>query len=263
MTNVTYTTQLQAGLGMIDETRELLSLWVPGDSASRLFQRALESGRFPSLSARRLRNIIAECFGPRFMSGGDDVTAFIRDVGDALSANEFRQLCLIYTCRANQIVADFIRDVYWNSYAMSCTSITKSQARDFVDDAIRDGRTAVSWSDATRRRIAGYLTGTLADFGFLESTGRGDRELKAVHLEQRVAGILTHDLHFKDTADSGIVLADEWSLFGLEPHDTTAVLKRLSLQNWFVYQSAGATVRLGWKFTTRKELANAISDGEL
>lgn len=263
MTTAAYTTQLQAGLGMIDETRELLSLWAPEDNASMLYQRSLKSGRFPSLSARRLRNIVAECFSPRYMAEGDEVTAFLRDVADALSANEFRQLCLLYTCRANPIVADFIREVYWNSYAAGRTSITNAQSREFVDEAIRDGRTSVSWSATTRKRVAGYLTGTLADFGFLEGVGRGDRKLKVAHLEQRVAGILAYDLHFKGVADNSLVLGDEWSLFGLESHDVTSALKRLSMQNWFVYQSAGTAVRLGWRFVTREELASAISNGQL
>lgn len=263
MTTTSYTTQLQAGLGMLDETRELLSLWSPGDNATTLFQRALESGRFPSLSARRLRNIIAECFCPRYMSDGDDVTAFLRDVVHALAVNELRQLCLIYTCRANPIVADFVRQVYWSGYTAGRRLITNAQAREFVDEAIRDGRTAVSWSDTTRKRVAGYLTGTLADFGLLESAGRGDRELKAMRLEQRIAGILAYDLHFKGVADNSLVLRGEWSLFGLEPHDVTEVLKRLSLQNWLVFQSAGASVRLGWMFATRKELAGAINSGQL
>ena len=263
MMTATYTTQLQAGLGMIDETRELLSLWAPKDSPTMLYQRSLESGRFPSLSARRLRNIVAECFSPRYMAEGDNVTAFLRDVVGKLSANEFRQLCLIYTCRANQIVADFIREVYWSSYAAGRTSITNAQARDFVDVAIRDGRTSVSWSDTTRKRVAGYLIGTLTGFGFLEAVGRGDRELKVVHLEQRVAGILAYDFHFRGVTDNSLVLGDEWSLFGLEPHDVTSVLKRLSMLNWFVYQAAGASVRLGWRFSTREELANAIINGEI
>jgi len=60
--NKPYTTQLQAGLGPVNETKTLLELWSPGMSANQLHQVALESGRFPTVTARRLRNIVVECF---------------------------------------------------------------------------------------------------------------------------------------------------------------------------------------------------------
>jgi hypothetical protein len=33
----------------------------------QLHQVALESGRFPTVTARRLRNIVVECFAPRYL----------------------------------------------------------------------------------------------------------------------------------------------------------------------------------------------------
>lgn len=53
-----YTTQLQAGLGLVQETRLLLNLWSPGMSSPALYLAALNSGQFPNVSARRLRNIV-------------------------------------------------------------------------------------------------------------------------------------------------------------------------------------------------------------
>ena len=37
-----YTTQLQAGLGLLEETRQLLQVYQPGMSASQLYEAALE-----------------------------------------------------------------------------------------------------------------------------------------------------------------------------------------------------------------------------
>ena len=62
-----YTTQLQAGLGMIPETRALLDLWSPGMAARDLNDAALESGLFSTVTARRLKNIVLECFKPRYL----------------------------------------------------------------------------------------------------------------------------------------------------------------------------------------------------
>ena len=62
-----YTTQLQAGLGLAPETRVPPELWTPGMSAVQLYAVALHSGRFPTVTARRLRNIVMECFAPRYL----------------------------------------------------------------------------------------------------------------------------------------------------------------------------------------------------
>jgi hypothetical protein len=62
-----YTTQLQAGLGLIAETVRLLDLWDSGMSGQHLLHIALASGAFPTISARRLRNIVIEAFAPRYL----------------------------------------------------------------------------------------------------------------------------------------------------------------------------------------------------
>ena len=62
-----YTTQLGAGLGLIAETQALLELWHADMDVTALYQAALQSGRFPTVSARRLRNIVVECFAPRYL----------------------------------------------------------------------------------------------------------------------------------------------------------------------------------------------------
>ena len=43
-----YTTQLQAGLGLVPETFKLLAAWEPGMSGQDLFKAALASGDFPA-----------------------------------------------------------------------------------------------------------------------------------------------------------------------------------------------------------------------
>jgi hypothetical protein len=62
-----YTTQLQAGLGLIPETGRLLDMWQPGMSGQDLLRVALDVGAFPTISARRLRNIVIEAFAPRYL----------------------------------------------------------------------------------------------------------------------------------------------------------------------------------------------------
>ena len=65
-----YTTQLQAGLGMIPETLELLRRWEPGMGPSALADRVIADGVFARVTARRSRNLAAEMFAPRYLTQG-------------------------------------------------------------------------------------------------------------------------------------------------------------------------------------------------
>ena len=105
-----YTTQLQAGLGLIEETRLLLSLWHEGTNATELYRLALNSGTFPNISARRLRNIVVEGFAPRYLGPDGTPADSLKCLAASLSSTELSQLFFLYTCRANQIFADFVAD---------------------------------------------------------------------------------------------------------------------------------------------------------
>ena len=102
-----YTTQLQAGLGLVDETKLLLSLYEKDLSANQLYEKALDSGLFPMVSARRLRNIVVECFAPRYIKTGG--AEYLKLLAADLSSSAINQLFLIYTATANEILQDFIQ----------------------------------------------------------------------------------------------------------------------------------------------------------
>jgi hypothetical protein len=110
-------------------------------SANQLHQVALESGRFPTVTARRLRNIVVECFAPRYLVAGGAPAAHLKRLSATISTADLTQLMLVFTSRANPILGDFVRQVYWARYAGGYTQITNDDARMFVERAIDDGKT--------------------------------------------------------------------------------------------------------------------------
>jgi len=167
-----YTTQLQAGLGLVTETKTLLELWSPGMSANQLHQAALDSGRFPTVTARRLRNIVVECFAPRYLGLTGIPAASLKRLAGSLPTAALKQLMLVFTSRANPILGDFVRQIYWPKYAAGYSQIKTEDARMFVERGIDDGKTSKRWSESTVRRVSAYLTGCCADYGMLEGGTR-------------------------------------------------------------------------------------------
>jgi hypothetical protein len=253
-----YTTQLQAGLGLLEETRQLLQVYQPGMSASQLYDAALASGRFPLVTARRLRNFVAECFAPRYMRD-PHVSTRLKSLVDRFTIAELNQLLFIYTARANLVLADFVREVYWARYSAGRNDLQLEDARTFVANSVREGKTQKPWSETTIKRISSYLMGCCADYGLLTTTGRNQRSIAAYRILPKVAAYLAYDLKFSGLGDNQIVSSSDWDLFGLERADVRDQLKRLSLQGLLIFQAASDVVHIGWTYKSMEELIDVIA----
>lgn len=255
-----YTTQLQAGLGLLDETRQLLQVYERGMTASQLFDAALQSGRFPLVTARRLRNVVSECFAPRYLRDAQ-VALQLKLLVNRFNTAELNQLFFLYTARANLVLADFVREVYWARYSAGRNDIDLEDARSFVTHSVREGKTQKPWSETTIKRISSYLMGCCADYGLLTTTGRNQRSITAYRILPRVAAFLAYELRFGGLGDNQIVSHPDWSLFGLEPEDVKDQLKRMSLQGLLIFQSASNVVHIGWTYKTMEELIDVVAQG--
>ncbi|WP_028784625.1 BrxA family protein [Thalassobacillus devorans] len=254
-----YTTKLQAGLGAIEETKVLLSLWEPGMNSTALYQYVLSIGEFSNISARRLRNLITECFSPRFLNSGGYPANILKRLMENLSYTEFTQLLLIFTCRANNILADFIREVYWKRYLSGFDSINIDDARNFVLKGIESGKTTKPWADSTVRRVSSYLIGSCIDFGLLDEGSRREKPIIPLRIESKVSIFLAYDLHFSGVGDNAIMNHPDWNLFGMEKIDVLNEFKKNALKGFFILQAGGSIVKIDWNHKKWEELIGAIN----
>jgi hypothetical protein len=259
MAESTYTTKLQAGLGLIPETEKLLCLWRPGMDSSALLERALTSGEFPNITARRLRNIVAEGFTPRYLVNGAEPARALKRMKRALSELDRTQFYFLFTCRANHILADFVRDVYWGQYRSGATSLSRHDAINFVEDAVAEGKTTSRWSESTKFRVSSYLLGACVDFGLLGVNDGGERRILSFRPTRSVTTFLAHDLHFRGLGDGAVLHHEDWCLLGLGPDDALAELKHIALRGEVIVQSAAGLVQISWKHRNMEELAHAVA----
>ena len=261
MATTAYTTQLQAGLGLVSETQQLLALWTPELNPQGLYKTALVSGQFSSVTARRLRNIVVEGFSPRYLVENGNPARLLKSAMGKISSADFHTLCFVFTCRANSILGDFVRQVYWPAYSAGKSSITKREALDFVGAAVSNGLTHRPWAGSTISRVSGYLLGSCADFGFLGANKTGARSFQTFRISPTVASVLAHDLHFRGIGDNALLRRIEWEWLGLDSKDALEELKRLSLRGEIVVQSAGRSTRVSWKYKSIEGLADGILKG--
>jgi hypothetical protein len=254
-----YSASLQAGLGLISECGELLALWQPGMSARSLYQTALDAGRFPGMTARRLRNLVMEGFAPRFLVNAAAPARLLKPLVASLPAVDLGQIFLLYTLRAHPILADFLVQVYWPRYAAGDAALSNDPARAFVEQAVDAGRTRVRWSPATARRVAAYLTGCCADFGLLEAVERSSKRFTSFRPRDALMAWLAYDLHGRGVGDSQIPEHPEWACFGLDSHAVVDELRRLALRDLLIVQSSGELVEIAWTHRNSEGLCHVLA----
>jgi len=255
---VYYTTQLQAGLGLIEETQALLGQWQQGMSTQDLFQAALDSGEFPNVTARRLRNIVAECFAPRYLNPAPQPAAWLQSLNHRVSARALNQLFFAYTARANLILRDFVTALYWERYASGYTELSNEDSKEFVHRATHDGKTKKLWSETTIKRLSSYLLSACVDYNLLKTLSRSARQIAPIRLDPCAAVVLAYDLHLQGIADNNLINHPDWQLFGLQPEDVRDELKRLGVHKFWIIQTAADVVSISWTYKTMEEVIDVI-----
>jgi len=237
-------------------------MWEEGMDKEALFDKALQSGHFPTISARRLKNIVYLAFAPRFLDTPEIIPRLIR-LDEFLPRSTFDQHLYIYTARANRVFADFVREVYWSAYAAGRKTLSNEEAREFVDKANAEGLTTQPWAKSTERRVASYLTGTAADFGLLEGGRKIKREIRPIRIRPTTSVYLAYDLHFHGVGDNALLAHEDWALFGLERADVLEELRRMTLQKWIIVQSAANITAIDWLYDSMEDVIDGIVAREI
>ena len=259
-----YTTQLQAGLGMVRETISLLRLWEPGDTAPTLAQKAVSQGVFSRSTARRTLNIVREMFAPRFLCDDARPARALKRLLEATAPPEdLSQLFFLHTARAQAVFADFVTQIYWPRYMAGASRITRSEAQTFIERALDSGRMRKRWNPSSIRRVSAYLLGCSADFGLIRGSGRPDWAITRFAIRPTVANYLAHDLHFSGLSDFALTRHPDWRLFGLEPHEVVNQLKNLAHDGHLIIQAATDLVQITWKYKSMEDFAHAISERQI
>ena len=260
VTEKNYTTQLQAGLGMISETMALLRLWEPGMIPAHLANRAVETGLFSRTTARRSRNLVAEMFAPRYLANEGTAASRIKYLLEQRFPHEsLEQIFFLQTARVQQVFGDFVIEVYWPKYSAGADNLSKDDAEQFIHRALDTGRMQKRWSASSIKRVSGYLIGCCIDFGLLAKVGHTKRAIKRFSIRKDVALYLAYDLHFIGLSDMDVVQHPDWHLFGLEVQEVIGLVKNLGHDGHLLIQSMADLVQISWKYRTMEECLAAIT----
>jgi hypothetical protein len=255
-----YTTNLSKAQGMVPETLELLELWKPGMSVGELKTCVRATGALGKVTQVRVDDLVGRGFAQRYLINEGKPAQWLRHLLlNRARRALLRQLTLLYTARANLILHDFIREVFWLKYASRAGEVTKQDARDFIEKAVSRGALKKRWSDSMVERVTRYLLGTLVDFDLITSNQFGQRQIRPMFVLPEAVVFLAYELHFSGAEDESIARHRDWGLFGLSPADVIASLNKAATQGHLFVQHSGSLLRVEWKYQTMEEMLDALA----
>lgn len=255
-----YSTALGQSQGITAECLSLFELWQEGMSAQQLFDIVQSSNALGMDSERRLRNVVLEGYGSRFLrqpylQAAPSLKFIFSHNRDHTLLN---QLIFLYALRQHGIFFDFLSDEYWPAVRANRKMIRKSDIELLIDSGIVSGRLKKHWSESVKKRVSSYVLGIASDFGFLGKPRTGERPILLWSPHEHLILYLAYDLHFLRASDDEVVNAPEWKALGLLREDVTLYLHRLQSQSHLIAQDTGHLCRIDWKYQTREELSHVL-----
>ena len=246
----TYNSDLLKGTGLIQETLQLIDFYEKGQSKQEFIQHVLEMNALGKEHENRTKDIIHHVFYNRYLAQGEDVILDLQLLRKRyVSLAVITQILLIYTCKANSILFDFIADVYQHSLKNGDLKLTQKAASQFIQDAITDGRIAKNWADSTKRKVSEHINACLIDFKLTDRS----KTMLPFFIDEFTVNYWLHKLHFKGTPDDALPGAVEWNLFGLSENEVIEIMHRISFAGHFMLQHSGELTRISWKYQSMEE----------
>jgi hypothetical protein len=256
MTETKYDTNLLKGTGLIEETLILLEAYEKGLSKKKFYDKVFELDLLSKSTENRAKDIVKKVFFRRFWEDEMEIPHFLKMLRrNFISIDILRQIILIYTCRANPILGDFIKEVYFNFIKKSFQKLESSDPKDFIKEAIKDGSIEKPWSDSTIKKVSEHMIACLIDFGFIDRS----KNILQVQLFDTTANYLAHELHFRGLTDDQILHHPDWRLFDLDYLGVAEKLQRISWQGHFLFQYSGELLRISWKYKTMEEFIDGLT----
>lgn len=253
MRNKEYTTNLAKGCGLIEETLSLLSIYDEATTKDSLAQYVHDSNFLSKCTEHRSTDIVKRVFYPRFMRENPSVPMWLKEIRKrGLLLNDFKQLLMVYCARENAIMYNYMTTVLSQLRQDGYTQIPPNSFKEYVDKLFDEG--LVKWSDAMKKKNAGYIKSALIDFDIINRHG----EILCYDIAPFVLFYFMHEMHFSGASDIAIWNGEDWQLFGLDRHAIQEKILDNNMRGGYIAQCTGDLMAISWKYNSMEEFINEL-----
>lgn len=245
LTKKKYNSDLLKGTGLIQETLVLIDVYRQGLTKEEFITEVIESNFLGKEHENRIKDIVNHVFQRRYLIEGEETVLEIKKLRSKyLPLETLTQILFIYTCRANRILFDFVKDIFQKFVKEGSVQIPQKAAINFIEEAIRDGRIEKKWADSTKKKVSEHINACLIDFKLTDRS----KNILPYFVTDYTINYWMHKLHFAGVNDENIFAAEEFDLLGLTRAELVNHAKRISLAGYFIMQDSGELIRITWKY---------------
>ena len=241
----------------LDDTRVLIQVWDDDRSDEDNVERIVDGNLLALPSQSRANDVMVRALRPRFVEPKAGIVPALREL--STHAESFREACYYELTRVDALVAAFVAEqlsVWWNEGRIA---ISTSDARDWIDKLVSDGRVP-EWSENIRDRVGRGMMAALRDFGRLTGT-RSSSKKEIVRPGISVGGFayVAFRLHQQGESSRAILMSPAWRCWLLDDARVDEMMHRLVSLGVVYYSIAGSTLRIDWRVDSLVEVARVAS----
>jgi hypothetical protein len=251
-----YTTRLQKGGALLEESRALVRAW--RDAPAKEVQDAIIRTNLLNKQTRaRMADVYRRTFLPRFIQGFiPNAWKLVRPLENAEApVHIVRPLYYWISAKSEPLLGDFCREFILPRQAIVRAGIGTEEVVNWLNEK------GCPWSQVVATKVACGLLAALRDFGILE--GRARKRLASVFLPVPAFAYLARCLREAGAASRSLLAHSDWQLFLLSPNDVEHFLLLAHQERLLEYHAAGSTVSISFPAGSLEEYAIVVTQRSL
>lgn len=221
---------------MIDETWDTFRAWDLTETPRKNLERICADNPFnASIAWRRdIRKVLNRRIDPKRDA------PLIRLAQAGIDRHVWNPLLLWHITRDEFLLREFLTTFLWDRFDEGALQLDTGEVLAWLAGIETSRR--LTWTDATRKRVAAGLLGIAVDFGLLEGSIR--RRFLPFHLPDESLLYLLHAMSVAQPNARRVLDRPDWRMFRLRPEDLERELLRLHQHHRLHYDVAGSLVQL-------------------
>jgi hypothetical protein len=245
---------------MLTETRSLLAQWDDAQSPTENLRRALLENWLGKASRTRAEAVLA-IFRQRYLSDPTIVSSLRVLQQAGVPQRTLDWLFYFHTAQADSLLHDVVTEILYPLHQEGREIVDGVQVAETIDDWVRQGRAAGSWSTETVARASQGALTALRDFGLLLGARRSpEKRLVMPHLPIEAFAYIAFWLYRRQPSGRRLIEDSDWRLFLFEPSTVERLLVEAHQERLLVFQAAGSTFRLDFPTDNPGDYAIALAE---
>ena len=247
-----YTTRLQKGGALLEETRVLVRTWNE-IRTDELREKIVATNLLNKQTRARMADVYRRTYLPRFIRGPIPNTwKLVRPLEDANAPlSIIRPVYYWISAKAEPMLADFCREYILPRAAIVRAGIGTEEVLSWFHSK------GCPWSPTVAKKVARGLLAALRDFGILE--GRAKKRLASFSLSVGAFAYLALCLRTTGVVSRSLVRHPDWELFLLRLADVEHFFLLAHQDRMLEYHAAGSTVSISFPTESLDEYAHVVA----